>query len=92
MVDVSTAEEALEQIDHNGGFDLLFSDVVLPGMGGIQLAEAVGRRCPGSKILLCSGYADRRLQWPTICERGFPFLDKPYSVADLLASVRGALQ
>jgi PAS domain S-box-containing protein len=92
VVEVSTAEEAIEHLDDGGDFDLLFSDVVLPGMGGIQLAEAVEQRCPDSRILLCSGYADHRLQWPTIRERGFPFLDKPYSVADLLASVRGALQ
>jgi PAS domain S-box-containing protein len=92
VVDVRTAEEALEHVDHDGGFDLVLSDVVLPGMSGIQLADAVGERCPCARILLCSGYADRRLQWPTICERGIPFLDKPYSVSDLLASVRGVLQ
>lgn len=92
VVEAGTAEEALEHIDGDGDFDLIFSDVVLPGMSGIQLAEAAAERCPDSRILLCSGYADRRLQWPTICSRGLPFLDKPYSVADLLASVRGSLQ
>jgi PAS domain S-box-containing protein len=92
VVDVCTAEEALERLDRDERFDLVFSDVVLPGMGGIQLAELVNERCPDLRILLCSGYADRRLQWPLICARGFPFLDKPYSVADLLASVRGVLQ
>jgi PAS domain S-box-containing protein len=92
VVDVSTAEEALTHIDDEEDFDLIFSDVVLPGMSGVQLAEAVEQRCPDSRILLCSGYTDRRLQWPTICERRLPFLDKPYSVADLLASVRETLQ
>jgi signal transduction histidine kinase len=93
VVEASTAEEALEKLDRDGAvFDLVFSDVVLPGMSGIQLAEAIAERCPGAKILLCSGYADRRLQWPTICERGYPFLDKPYSVYDLLASVHGVMQ
>lgn len=93
VVDVGTAEEALKRLESGGAcFDLVFSDVVLPGMSGIQLAEAVRERNPESKILLCSGYADSRVQWPTICERGLPFLDKPYSVADLLTSVRRAMQ
>jgi two-component system cell cycle sensor histidine kinase/response regulator CckA len=92
VVDVRTAEEALESVENDGAFDLVLSDVVLPGMSGVQLAEVIGERSPGSRVLLCSGYADRRLQWPIIKERGIPFLDKPYSVAELLSSVRGVLQ
>jgi DNA-binding NtrC family response regulator len=91
VVDVRTAEEALESVEHDGTFDLVLSDVVLPGMSGVQLAEAVGERCPRARILLCSGYADRRLQWPIIREREIPFIDKPYSVAELLSSVRRVL-
>ena len=74
-----------------GGFDLVFSDVVLPGMSGVRLADKLLAEDPDSRILLCSGYADRRSQWSLISERGLPFLGKPYSVVDLLKTVNGII-
>ncbi len=93
IVEASSAEEAMEHLEGDGApFDLIFTDVVLPGMSGMQLADEVLSRDPDSKILMCSGYADRRSQWSLISERGLPFLDKPYSVADLLRIVGGIIQ
>lgn len=93
IVEAASAEEAIEHLDGAAApFDLIFTDVVLPGMSGVQLADTVLSRDPDSRVLLCSGYADRRSQWSLISERGFPFLDKPYSVADLLKVVRGIVQ
>ena len=93
VVEATTAEEALEALDDGQGpFDLVFSDVVLPGMSGVQLADTVISDHPDSRVLLCSGYADRKSQWPLICERGIPFLDKPYSVSALLKVVRSVMQ
>jgi DNA-binding NtrC family response regulator len=46
---------------------------------------------PGLRVLLTSGYADQKSQWPIIHERGYPFLQKPHALADLLAALRDVL-
>ena len=92
VVEARTAEEALDLLNRgDGGFDLVFSDVVLPGMSGVQLADTLLAEDPDSRILLCSGYTDGKSQWPLITERGLPFLGKPYSVVDLLKTVSGII-
>lgn len=92
VVEATTAEEALARLDGNEEFALVFSDVVLPGMNGVKLADAVLAQHPGLRVLLCSGYTDGKSQWPLIRERRFNFLDKPYTVDGLLEAVRHALQ
>lgn len=92
VVEARTAEEALDLFARaGGGFDLVFSDVVLPGMSGVQLADTLLAENPESRILLCSGYADGRSQWSLISEKGLPFLGKPYSVVDLIKTVSGII-
>jgi len=76
----------------NGGFDLVFSDVVLSDRTGIELAEEMMAIRPGIRLLLSSGYTDQKSQWPVIREKGYRFLQKPYSLSDLLKAVRAALE
>ena len=86
---VESAEHALEIFKkENGRFDLLFSDVVLRGMTGVDLATELRSQMPGLKILLTSGYPTRKIQFEQIKRMGFKFLKKPYSLAGLLATVR----
>ncbi len=71
-----------------GEFHLVFIDVVLRDKNGLELADqlrSVKRRVP---ILMTSGYTDQKVHWPVIEERGFKFLQKPYSVADLLKAIK----
>ena len=51
----ATAEEALK-LDAQQGFDLLVSDVSLPGMSGTELARQLLAEDPGRRVVLCSGY------------------------------------
>ena len=71
-------------------FDLVFSDVVMPGgMTGDVLAEEISRLRPGVKLLYTSGYADEG-----IARRGMfegVFLEKPFTPSALLKKVREAL-
>ncbi len=81
-------EEALELFEREGGdFDLVFSDVVLPDKSGIRLIDDLLSRRPDLQVLVSSGYTDQKSQWPVIQEKGFRFLQKPYSLVDLLGTV-----
>jgi PAS domain S-box-containing protein len=71
--------------------DLLFSDIVLIGQNGIDLALDIRRQKPALPCLLCSGYADETVPWQSLQNEGFHFLPKPYPVAKLLAAVAEAL-
>jgi PAS domain S-box-containing protein len=92
VVEATTAEEALALLGESEEFTLVFSDVVLPGMSGVKLADAVLAQHPGLRVLLCSGYTDGKSQWPLIQERKFNFLDKPYTIDGLLDAVRHAIE
>ena len=82
----ANAEEALEKLGSDGaGFDAVFSDVVMPGMGGIELAKILQRRLPDLPVLLASGYSHVLAQDGL---HGFELLHKPYS-ADQLGRILG---
>ncbi len=89
----ASAEEGLRIFDsEKGKLDLIFSDVVLPGMSGLDFIDAVVSRGFGGGILFGSGYTDNKSQWPAICERGYKFLSKPYPLQSLLRSVKEILE
>lgn len=88
VVSAKCAEEARKvYIDEKGGLDAVVSDVVLPDGTGVELVGEFLADCPGLPILLCSGYTDKKSQWETIQERGYPFLQKPFNISDLLKNV-----
>jgi signal transduction histidine kinase/DNA-binding response OmpR family regulator len=86
----STAAQAVFDRE-KGVFDLLFSDVVLPDQDGLQLAEDLRSLKPKLPILLTSGYMDEQSQWAIMCDRGFHFLRKPFSLVELLENIRGVI-
>ena len=80
------AEEALEKLGQDGaGFDVVFSDVVMPGMGGIALATELRRRLPDMPVVLASGYSHVLAQEGP---HGFELLNKPYSIEQLSRILR----
>ena len=82
------SEDALRMLDERrGGFDLVFTDVVMPGMNGIQLAHEVRKRWPGVSVVLTSGYSHVLAEEGS---HGFQLLQKPYTVAGLLGILEGA--
>jgi signal transduction histidine kinase len=73
-------EEAVDLLQAGKHFDLLLSDIVMPGrVSGIDLAEFVRQRFPAIRVLLATGYSDRRISLP-----GIRILAKPYNVADVV--------
>ncbi len=73
-------EERAEQ------FDVVFTDVVMPGMSGVELAEEVRRRHPRLRVILTSGYSHVLAEEGT---HGFDLLQKPYSVDGINRMLRG---
>ncbi|MDY6981570.1 MAG: PhnD/SsuA/transferrin family substrate-binding protein [Pseudomonadota bacterium] len=71
--------------------DLLFTDVVLGGMNGRELAETFLRQYPDTRCLFTSGYADDEVALYGVIQDRIAFLSKPYSPHDLLAKARDVL-
>jgi len=92
VFEAASAKEAASLFERESGrFNLVFSDMVLHDMDGIQLVDGLKASNPSFKVLITSGYLDIESQWPAIRERGFHFLQKPYEVPDLLKSIRTVL-
>ncbi len=86
------AAEALAIVDAGEKFDLLFTDVIMPGqMNGRQLAQEVARRRPSLKVLFTSGYAQNAISHHGRLDPGVLLLSKPYRRGDLARMVRLAL-
>ncbi|HEY3547883.1 MAG TPA: PAS domain S-box protein [Propionicimonas sp.] len=71
--------------------DLLVTDVVMPGMSGIHLAEAVRAVCPGVRVLWMSGYAEQSARRRLTEEPTTAFIPKPFTSAILATAVRDLL-
>lgn len=92
VFEAGDAKEGLDIFDREqGNFNLIFSDVVLPGESGLNLVAEIFSRRPQIHVLLTSGYSDEKSQWEKIQEKGFPFLNKPYGISDLLKAIKVAL-
>jgi signal transduction histidine kinase len=76
----------------NEPLDLLVTDVVMPVLGGLELARQVTRRRPGLKVLFLSGYAETDDLNTSLLEPGTAFLAKPFTSSTLLAHVRDLLK
>lgn len=83
--------QALDVLEGGQAVDLLFTDLVMPGMGGRQLADLARRLRPGLRVLCTSGYAEDALFAVGHPGLGLPLLAKPYRRDDLARSVRAAL-
>ncbi len=76
---------------HRDRIDLVLSDLIMPKMGGRELYHAVQREKPGVGFLLASGYSAGDAEERVSLELGVPFLRKPWTLKELAAHVRHAL-
>ena len=72
--------------------DLLFTDVVLPGMTGAELAERARALRPGLKILFTTGYARDAIVHQGRLDPGIELLSKPFTYTELAARIRDLLR
>ena len=92
MLSAESGEDALEVAARFGGaFDLLLTDVVMPGMNGRVLAEQLLPRQPGMKVLYMSGYTDSFIAGHGVLDPGIHLLHKPFTEEVLIRKVREVL-
>ena len=86
VVTAENGDEALERITSNG-IDLVLTDVVMPGMSGVELARRIRQKHADVPVLLATGYSDE------IVKRGseFAVLAKPFGAADLSKAMTALL-
>jgi signal transduction histidine kinase/ActR/RegA family two-component response regulator len=86
------AAEALALVDSEVAFDLLFTDVVMPGgMNGRELADEVLRRRPRARVLFTSGYSESAIMHQGRIDPDVALLNKPYRKSELARKIREAL-
>jgi len=77
---------------HKGSIHLLLTDVVMPGLGGPQLAEALLAQHPELKVLYMSGYTDNAIAQHGALESGIFLLEKPFTKETLARKMREVLE
>lgn len=93
VLEASNGEEALALAErHEGPLDLLLSDVVMPRMGGPELAQALVERRPNVKVLYMSGYTEHPMVRRGVVESGVAFLQKPFTPTVLVSRIREVLE
>ncbi|MCW5773461.1 MAG: response regulator [Rhodospirillaceae bacterium] len=91
-VAAANGAEALELLRRGDRFDLLFTDVVMPGgMSGVDLAERARALRPGLPVLFTSGYTEDAMLGREGLDRTVELLKKPYRREDLAEKLRAAL-
>jgi PAS domain S-box-containing protein len=92
VVEASDGQEATDRLAENGPFDLLFTDIILPGgMNGLEIAEYAKRAQPGIKILFTTGYVELGVLNNAALAKSASILKKPYGLAELLTKVQATL-
>ncbi|TDH64358.1 response regulator [Dankookia rubra] len=87
VVEAASAAEALDRLRGGLAADLVITDYAMPGMTGLELAEALRRLRPGLPVLLATGYAELQGEVP----HGLPRLDKPFEQAALARATDACL-
>ncbi len=92
VLEANTGSEALTLAEqHPATIHLLLTDVVMPAMGGPELADRLRVRHPATKVLFMSGYTDHSIVHQGVLDSGVAFLQKPLTPDNLLRRVREVL-
>jgi two-component system, cell cycle sensor histidine kinase and response regulator CckA len=92
ILEAANGEEALEIADSNTEIDLLLTDVRMPGIDGFELAERLKPIHPNLKVIFVSGYAEDKTKNVIFKSSESAFLQKPFTVPDLVTLIRDTLE
>ncbi|MCZ4281645.1 response regulator [Kiloniella laminariae] len=88
---VSDGMQALEALQEET-FDLLITDIVMPGLDGIGLALKVAKDAPDMPVLLMTGYSAEKQRAHNLEELVFQVVTKPFSLKQICAAAEAALE
>ena len=91
MLAAANGGEALELWKAAESVDLVLSDMVLPGMDGVEIARRLRSLQPSVCTLFMSGYSDRQTTLQADWGKNVAFLEKPFDSETLMTSVRSVL-
>ncbi len=86
VVDVDCGTEALAQVESGAGFDLLLTDIVMPGLDGIELAQKVSLIAPDMRVMFITGFSAVSLKAGQAMPNA-KVLSKPFHLRDLVLEV-----
>ena len=90
VLSASNGQEALEILKRVPDIEVLFSDIVMPGMDGVTLGQEARKLLPGINVILVSGYSASHLMRPGFDLSEFHFLKKPFRMAEVARMLRKA--
>ncbi len=92
VLTANSGSEALERAKgYEGDIQLLLTDVIMPGMDGRELAEALAEVRPGIRVLYMSGYPDKVVAKYGVLDSDIDLIEKPFRLSDLLRRIARAL-
>jgi CheY-like chemotaxis protein len=92
VITAGNSEEAIDLFrEHGSAINLVMTDVIMPGMNGSELCDALKAIRPGLRVLYMSGYTADAILHRGIIDPGIHFLQKPFPLSDLARAVRAAL-
>ena len=91
VVDCISAENALEHVEAGENFDILITDMMMPGMSGAELAGLVRQKNPNTLVILASGYSEEIARKELAGYQDFNFISKPYGLDNLHKKIKEVL-
>jgi DNA-binding NtrC family response regulator len=91
VIEAASGAEALRALDSDPDVDLLVTDIVMPEMHGLELADLALARIPKLRVVLMTGHAPELTKQLELRDSRFPVLLKPFSAEQLIARVREVL-
>lgn len=91
VVTRSNGTDALEAIKEQGPFDLLLTDIVMPGMDGVELAQKATDESPNLKVMFITGFAAIAMNNASKAVQNTKLLSKPFHLNDLITQVEQLL-
>jgi PAS domain S-box-containing protein len=91
VIEATNGADALDRLGAHDGIDLIFTDIVMPGMTGRAMADEAVKLRPGVRILYTTGYTRNAVVHNGKLDPGTEFLAKPYTAQALAAKLRSVL-
>jgi PAS domain S-box-containing protein len=88
VLPANNGKEALDLMHRHPDIAILFSDIVMPGMNGVELAKQAAAHLPGIKILLTSGYSSSAFEDHGEEASQYGLINKPYRLSDIIKQLK----